>query len=103
VQIASSGADDLGRAGMTGEVNRHFFQRFGGAVLLSVINAGMYALSDRPSAQVVIGSSQDAAGLAASAMTPASIPPTIKVPQGSPIRIFVSRDLDFSNVGGSSE
>jgi len=28
------------------------------------------------------------------------IPPTITVPQGTPIRVFTARDLDFSTVGG---
>ncbi|CAN5308027.1 type IV secretion system protein VirB10 [soil metagenome] len=98
IQIASSGADTLGRAGLEGEVDRHFFQRFGSSILLSVLNGAVAALSDRPSTQVVIGSSGDAAGLAASAIGPKDIPPTIKVDQGSPIRIFVARDLDFSTV-----
>jgi type IV secretory pathway VirB10-like protein len=102
IQISSSGADALGRAGMTGDVDRHFFQRFGGAILLSVLNAGSAALVDQPSAQVVIGTSQEASGLA-TALTPTAIPPTVKVPQGSPIRIFVARDLDFSTVGGVTE
>ena len=98
IQIASSGADTLGRAGLEGEVDRHFFQRFGGSILLSVIDGAVSALTSRPSTQVVIGSSQDASGLAASAIGPQNISPTIKVPQGSPIRIFVARDLDFSPV-----
>lgn len=100
IQIGSPGTDDLGRAGVTGEVDRHFFQRFGGSILLSVLNAGLYALSDnRPTAQVVIGSSNDATNVAASALTgDQSRPPTVKTPQGSPIRIFVARDLDFSGV-----
>ncbi|WP_426030010.1 type IV secretion system protein VirB10 [Caulobacter sp. DWP3-1-3b2] len=99
IQIASSGADALGRAGMDGQVDRHFFQRFGGAILLSVVNGAVAGLSERASTQIVIGSSQDAASLGALAQ-PANISPTIKVPQGSPIRIFVARDLDFSPVGG---
>ena len=100
VQIGSSGTDQLGRAGLEGEVNRHFFQRFGGAILLSVINAGVTSLTRSPSTSVVIGSSSDASGLASSALSPSNISPTIKVAQGAPIRIFVARDLDFSPVGG---
>jgi type IV secretion system protein VirB10 len=67
---------------------------------LTVLNAGANAVAGVPSTEVVIGSSQQAAGLAgsASAFAPASIPPTIKVAQGTPVLIFVAKDLDFSAV-----
>jgi len=101
IQIGSPATDPLGRAGLSGTVDTHFFERFGGAILLSVVNAGATALAGSPSTEVVVGSSQQATGLAAtaSAFAPANIPPTIKVPQGAPIRIFVARDLEFTNVG----
>lgn len=97
IQIASPGADALGRAGMDGDVDRHFFQRFSGSLLLSVLNAATASVIDQPSTQIVIGSSQDASRLGASVLSPTNIPPTIEVPQGTPIRIFVVRDLDFSD------
>ena len=100
IQIGSSGTDPLGRAGLSGRVNTHFLARFGGSILLSVINAGIASLTTRPSTEVVIGSTQEATGMAASALLPGNVSPTIKVPQGTPIRIFVARDLDFSSVGG---
>lgn len=40
VQVGSYGADDLGRSGLTGEVDNHYMERFGGALLMSVITAG---------------------------------------------------------------
>ncbi len=102
IQIASSGTDPLGRAGLAGKVNTHFFQRFSGAILLSVIDAGVSNLSNRNnSTQVIIGSSSDAATASLAALLPTAIPPTIKVAQGAPIRIFVARDLDFSTVQSS--
>lgn len=98
IQIGSSGTDPLGRAGLEGSVDRHFFQRFGGAILLSVVNAGVSsAFSRSNSSTVYVGSSQEATGLGDVAQL-TNIPPTIKVPQGTPIRIFVARDLDFSTV-----
>lgn len=100
VQIGSPGDDALGRGGLTGEVNSHFFARFGGAVLLSVLNTGLAAVAGTPSTQVVIGSPAAAVGAAASATVPSgeNIVPTIKVDQGAAITIFVARDLDFSIV-----
>jgi type IV secretion system protein VirB10 len=96
IQIGSPASDTLGRAGLEGRVDRHFIERFGGSILLSVINAGVASAVRGPSTQVLIGSSQDAAGLAAAIAPPTSIPPTIKVAQGAPVRVFVARDLDFS-------
>lgn len=101
IQIGSPVADTLGRAGLDGKVDRHFFERFGGAILLSVVNAGVTALAGGPSTQVVIGSNQEATGLAATIAPSSQISPTIKVAQGTPLRVFVARDLDFSGVGGA--
>ena len=43
VPLDSPGTDELGRAGLPGRVNRHFWQRFGAAMLVSVIDAGVQA------------------------------------------------------------
>ncbi|WP_309646683.1 TrbI/VirB10 family protein [Phenylobacterium sp.] len=99
IQIGSPGTDALGRGGLQGDVNRHFFQRFGGSILLSVLNAGVASVAKTPSTQISIGSPGAAAGAAASAVQGEQVSPTIKVAQGEAIRIFVSRDLDFSGVG----
>jgi type IV secretion system protein VirB10 len=100
VQIGSPSEDALGRAGLTGDVDSHFFARFGGAILLSVLNGGIAAIAGTPSTQISIGSPAAAAGAAASAAVPtgSDILPTISVNQGAAINIFVARDLDFSPV-----
>jgi type IV secretion system protein VirB10 len=101
IQIASSGTDALGRAGLDGKVDRHFFEQYAGAILLTVLDAAVASVAGQPSTQVVIGSSTGGLAPAAPGLTATPIPPTIKVPQGSPIRIFVARDLDFSPVGAA--
>ncbi len=101
VQIGSPGTDALGRGGMGGDVDRRFFQRFGGSILLSVLNVGLQALvnSGRDGDQIYIGSPTAASNVASEALSKdGGIPPTIKTPQGAPVRIFVARDLDFSGV-----
>ena len=51
VPLDSPGTDELGRAGVSGEVQRHFWERFGAAILISVVNgavqAGVQAASAR--------------------------------------------------------
>jgi type IV secretory pathway VirB10-like protein len=100
VDLASPATDALGRGGLDGDVNRHFLQRFGGAVLLTLLNLGVNAATDASDTSVVIASTRagtDAVGVALS--KDMDIPPTVTVPQGSPVRVFVSQDLDFSDVG----
>ena len=101
VQIGSPGTDPLGRGGMGGSVDRRFFQRFGGSILLSVLNVGLQALvnSGPDGDQIYIGSPTAASNVASEALAKdGGIPPTIKTPQGAPVSIFVARDLDFSGV-----
>ena len=100
IQIASPAADPLGRGGLEGKVDRHFFSRFSGSILLSVLNAGVAAVSNtRSSSQIYIGSAAEAASVAGAAIkTDGGTAPTIQTPQGAPVTIFVARDLDFSGV-----
>lgn len=101
IALASPAVDQLGRAGVKGKVNRHFLQRFGGSILLSVLSGGINAATaaaTRGSA-VVVSSSSQASGLAEQAAKDFDIPPTIKTQQGAAVQIFVARDLDFTRVG----
>lgn len=96
IDLASPATDTLGRSGLTGETDRHFFTRFGSAILLSVLNTGMSAIGGRGGDNIVIGSSQDASRVAEIALQKQiDIPPTLSVPQGAPIRVFVAKDLVF--------
>jgi len=102
VEIGSPAADRLGRGGLDGETNTHFFQRFGGAIMLSVLSAGLQAAAGNTgntNTAIVIGSPQQASNIASIALQKQiDIPDTITVAQGTPIRVFVARDLDFSGV-----
>lgn len=104
VDVGSPGTDPLGRGGLSGETDSHFFQRFGGAILLSVLTAGVEAAANQGGGtSVIIGSPSQAAGLAAIApQSPASLPVTVKVMQGTPLQVFLVRDLDFSGVAGAA-
>jgi type IV secretory pathway VirB10-like protein len=102
IALASPGTDSLGRAGVTGKVDSHFMRRFGAALLLSVIDAGSRAVSAGSGNVVIAGGAGGAANAAGSGLqNDVNIPPTIKVAQGTAIRIFLNRDLDFSDVGAA--
>jgi type IV secretion system protein VirB10 len=97
VQLASPVADASGQSGLSGKVDRHFVQRFGSAMLLSVVSGLASSLGDGSSSTVVIGGSADAQSAAGQALASDSkISPTIRAPQGTPIQVFTARDLDFS-------
>ncbi len=85
-----------GTTGLEGKVNSNFFQRFGSAMLLSVVG-GLSAIGTG-GASVILGGGGQAA--AAAAQQDSQIGPTIRVRQGAPIRVFTARDLDFSAVTG---
>jgi type IV secretion system protein VirB10 len=94
VDIASPAIGFGGETGLAGKVSSHFFERFGSAMLLSVVG-GLSALGGN-SGVVVANGGQSAA--AAAVGQSGQIGPTVRVRQGQPIRVFTARDLDFSRV-----
>ncbi|MXO67493.1 type VI secretion protein [Altererythrobacter marinus] len=95
VNLASPAIGFDGTTGLQGEVDNRFFQRFGSALLLSVVG-GLSAIGTGGASVVLGGAGQSAAGVAA--QQDSQIGPTIRVRQGEPIRVFTARDLDFSQV-----
>jgi type IV secretion system protein VirB10 len=101
VQLVSAATDPLGTAGLGGKVDTHFLRRFGAATLLSVISGGLEILANaaRSGSPVLIGNVSQANQLASIALQrQIDIAPTIRVAQGTPVRVFVARDLDFGPV-----
>ena len=92
VNIASPAVAFSGETGLAGKVDGHFFERFGSAMLLSVIT-GLSSIGNN--AALMMGGQSAAA--AAVGQT-GQIGPTVRVRQGQPIRVFTARDLDFSKV-----
>ena len=101
VPLASPGADELGRAGLPGTVDRHFWQRFGAAMLVSVIDGAVQAAvqSSRSNGGTVVvnpSSTQDV--MTEVLKGTINIPPTVRKQQGDRIQVLVARDLDFRSV-----
>ena len=98
IQLGSPTTTDDGETGLTGKVDAHFLQRFGGAILLSVISGLANAVGS--SSTVVIGTASQGGGAAAVALqNDIKTSPTVRVMQGAPIQVFVARDLDFFDGG----
>lgn len=97
VAIGSPGTDDLGRAGLTGDIDRHFIERFGAAFLLSLI--GSATTASQGGNTFVINTSQGFGQVAQDSLQDSiNIPPTIYVDQGTPVQVFVARDLVFDQM-----
>ena len=96
IALDSQASDPLGRAGIKGKVDSKFLQRFGGAILQTVLDIGV-GLATRSVGDGVIvalpGSTQNV-----SRVTPSQITPTLRVKQGTSVSVYVARDLDFSSV-----
>lgn len=101
IELAAPATDGLGRGGLTGEVDHHFLERFGGGILLSLLNIGANAITDSADTNIVIASGQSGRDAGAALNPSAGIGPTVNVPQGTPVRVFVNQDLDFSVVGAA--
>ena len=100
IPLSSPGTDELGRSGLAGNINRHFFQRFGAAILISVISgAGQSAVASQSNGSTVVlnpSGSQDVMNDVLKDTI--NIPPTITKNQGDRIEVLVARDLDFRSV-----
>jgi type IV secretion system protein VirB10 len=101
VPLASPGADELGRAGLPGDVNRHFWQRFGAAMLISVLDGVVQAAvqsGNSGGGAVIVNPSASESVVTEVLKSTVSIPPTIQKAQGDRIQVMVARDLDFRSV-----
>lgn len=109
VQLGSPGVDSLGVAGLgADEINRHFWERFGNASLLSLIGAGAANVGVNGSDQNNSTASYREAVASSSAQSADQslqldnrIAPTLKTYQGKPIIVFVAKDLHFESTKSS--
>jgi len=105
IELSSPGTDELGRSGLPGRVNNHWWERFGSAILLSVIQGGLQtgtalAANSGSSGGTFFNSFQsNGTNISDTALQATiNIPPTLEKNQGDNVAIFVARDLDFSDV-----
>lgn len=101
ITLASPATDALGRAGMDGYVDTHWWERFGSALLLSIVSdAAQLAQTQLQQNDIQVQNTTNAGQQAAAIAVEQSIniPPTLLKHQGELVSIFVARDLDFASV-----
>jgi type IV secretion system protein VirB10 len=106
VELDSPAADALGGSGLPAYVDTHFWTRFGGAFMVSLISDAGQALSSMASnsgsgSNAIQFNNTSSAGEQVAAETlrnTINVPPTAYSKYGSMTTIFVARDIDFSDV-----
>lgn len=109
IPVFSGASDELGGAGLEGFVDNHYFRRFGSAILVSIIDQGVNALSshlerkknnNNENSTTINGNgvnkTSDLAKKTLDKMI--DIKPTLYKNQGDIVGIYVNRDVDFRNV-----
>ena len=98
VRLDSPSTDALGRSGLTGTVDTHFWQRFGAALLISTVTGVVQAQAQSAGATLIIDPTESAGVVTGVLRGTEDIPPTINVPSGQRIEVLVARDVDFRPV-----
>ncbi len=101
IDLASPGSDALGRAGLAGAVDTFFWARFGGALLLSLVDDAAYI-----GGQAVSNGNGNfnnitrtpSEGAAIALQNNINIRPVLKKNQGEEVGIFVAKDFNFADV-----
>jgi type IV secretion system protein VirB10 len=101
VPLDSPGTDELGRSGLSGSVDRHFWERFGAALLVSAVDGAVQAAvqsSSRGGGTIIYNPSAAQDVTTEVLKSTVSIPPTVRKENGDRIQILVARDIDFTSV-----
>jgi type IV secretion system protein VirB10 len=94
--LASPATDTLGRGGVSGHYNSHFWERFGSAILQSALDVGVNLATRAATGNVILALPGSTQTLSPALLQSARIVPTVTVPAGTSISVFVARDLDFT-------
>lgn len=102
IRIDSLGSGRLGAAGIDAWVDKHYQERFGGAILLSFVDDALNALSEKianKETASVDNSTQNASDMASKVLEASiNIKDTGYAFIGQRINILVARDIDMSNI-----
>ena len=91
--------DDLGRSGLSGAVDNHYFQRFGGAIILDLTQSALGIVqADVSKGGNTYISTNGSDNLARQVLQATiNMPPTFSKHQGSAIALWITNPIDFSD------
>ena len=103
IPVFSGASDSLGASGIEGWVDHHWLERFGSAILLSVIDDALNVTVNgkRGSSNIdyTENSRETTRNMADTALQKfINIQPTLYKNQGDLVGVYVNRDIDFSKV-----
>ncbi len=99
VDLKSGGTGPLGREGHTGQVNKHWWDRFGNALLVSIVGDALGYTSDKTNNENFENTENTINQMVKiAAENGITIKPSIDINQGTDIIIYVQHDLSFENV-----
>lgn len=102
IPISSGGSDTLGGSGVEGTLDNHYVERFGAAIMLSVIDGGIKILGNY--VKNLMSNNDDiqfneASNMASMVMRKTmNIKPTLYRNHGDLVGVYVNKDVDFSKV-----
>ena len=105
--LDSPGTNRLGSAGVVGQVDTHFWERFRDAGLISIFSDGTKSVfqmlansTNRSDTNVNLDNTENTSDSLAREALQATIgiPPTLYTPNGEYVQIMVARDIDFSDI-----
>ncbi len=102
VDLASPGIGPLGKSGLKGYVNHHYWRRFGVAMMVSIFDDYMqYQIQkETEGSQINLNNTENTSEAVPKELLASArgIKPTLYKNQGDHIKIYVARDINFQNV-----
>jgi len=99
VPLDSPSTDELGRSGLSGFIDWHWWQRFGTAILITTVDGLVQGETQARSGETFNFNPSGASQVATEALRDSvHVSPTIEKSQGDRIQVLVARDVDFRSV-----
>lgn len=101
IKLQAEGTDELGQAGLSGNVNHHYLARFGQASLLSLLGAGVAGSQISPNANYSLALANSFTATSKDSLQDSTqVKATITIKAGTPVAVYVNQDISFYSFCG---